>query len=58
MAGAATKYFDAISHLEALLLREKPGGDEYLEIEKLKWPILLNYAQCKLSQGEFYEVIR
>ncbi|OQR67866.1 AH receptor-interacting protein-like [Tropilaelaps mercedesae] len=58
IAGACAKYFDAISHVEALLLREKPGGDEYRAIEDLKWPILLNYAQCKLSQGEFYEVIR
>lgn len=58
IAGASSKYFAAISHLETLLLREKPGGEEYRAIENLKWPILLNYAQCKLSQGEFYEVIR
>ncbi|XP_003739571.1 AH receptor-interacting protein [Galendromus occidentalis] len=58
IAEAAQKYFEAISHLEALLLREKPGGEEFLSIELIKWPILLNYAQCKLSLGEYYEVIK
>lgn len=37
--------------------REKPHDIEWNEFEQQKNPILLNYAQCKLYEGEFYDVI-
>ncbi|XP_041379204.1 AH receptor-interacting protein-like [Gigantopelta aegis] len=54
---AAKKYATAIGMLEQLLLKEKPGDEDYVNLEKLKIPLLLNYSQCKLLQSEFYPVI-
>ncbi|KAG8196097.1 hypothetical protein JTE90_007835 [Oedothorax gibbosus] len=54
---AAKKYAEALGMLEQLLLREKPGDKEWLELEKVKIPILCNYAQCKLLQKDYYAVI-
>merc|ERR1719242_1010554 len=39
------------------MLREKPGEQEWEELLELKVPLLLNFAQCKLSMGEYYAVI-
>jgi len=55
--GASDKYRDALGRLEQLILREKPGETEHTELVDLKMPLLLNYAQCKLSLGDFYPVI-
>ncbi|CAN7942547.1 unnamed protein product [Ixodes pacificus] len=55
---AMTKYKEALEHLENLLLREKPGDDEWKELDKMKIPLLLNYSQCLLNRAEYYEVIR
>lgn len=40
-----------------IIYREKPHDVEWLELIKVKVPLLLNYAQCKLIQKEYYEVI-
>lgn len=37
--------------------RERPNDDEWLVLNRIKMPILLNYAQCKLLAGDFYAVI-
>lgn len=37
--------------------REKPYDVEWYELVKLKNPLLLNYAQCKLLVKEYYAVI-
>lgn len=37
--------------------REKPGEEEWLALEKMKIPILLNYSQCKLINKDYYQVI-
>lgn len=58
MEGAMNKYKEALEHLENLLLREKPGDDEWKELDRMKVPFLLNYSQCLLNKGEYYEVIR
>lgn len=55
---AMTKYKEALEHLENLLLREKPGDEEWKELDRMKVPLLLNYSQCLLKLGEYYEVIR
>jgi len=54
---ACKKYSDALGSLEQLTTREKPGTDEWLEIEKMKVPLLLNFSQCMLLTKEFYKAI-
>ena len=56
-AGASEKYTAALGRLEQLMLREKPGEEEWTELLDLKIPLLLNLAQCRLSLGDFYPVI-
>lgn len=58
MDAAMEKYREALEHVENLLLREKPREEEWNELQKMKVPLLLNYSQCLLNRGEFYEVIR
>lgn len=55
---AAEKYFEALSHLEGLSIKEKPKSDVWNSIEEKKVPLLLNYAQCKLLMQDYAEVIR
>jgi len=55
--GASEKYRDALGRLEQLMLREKPGEEEWEQLLQLKIPLLLNFSQCKLSNGEYYAVI-
>ena len=56
-AGASEKYRQALGRLEQLMLREKPGEVEWDELLKLKIPLLLNLAQCRLSLSDYYPVI-
>lgn len=37
--------------------REKPGDEEWLKLNEMKMPLLLNFSQCQLLQGEYYSVI-
>lgn len=37
--------------------REKPNDEEWLDLIKVKIPILLNYAQCRLLDKDYYAVI-
>ncbi|UYV62180.1 AIPL1 [Cordylochernes scorpioides] len=57
VAEAGLKYLEALQYLEQLVLREKPGEEEWQELEDKKVPLLLNYSQCKLLQGEYYAAI-
>jgi len=54
---ASQKYAEALGRLEQLTLKEKPGDEEWLRLEKMKIPFLLNYAQCKLLECDYYPVI-
>ncbi|KAG8041366.1 hypothetical protein G9C98_002354 [Cotesia typhae] len=54
---ASEKYRTAIGILEQLMLIEKPKDEEWMKLNKLKNPLLLNYAQCKLLNKEYYDVI-
>lgn len=40
-----------------MIYREKPNDVEWLDLAKLKIPLLLNYAQCKLLDKDYYTVI-
>ena len=55
--GASEKYTAALGRLEQLMLREKPGEEEWEELLDLKIPLLLNLAQCRLSLRDYYPVI-
>jgi hypothetical protein len=39
------------------IFREKPGEPEWNNLEDMKIPFLLNYAQCKLFLHDYYPVI-
>ncbi|XP_018566570.2 AH receptor-interacting protein [Anoplophora glabripennis] len=54
---AAELYAKAVGMLEQLMLKEKPHDIEWNELNDQKNPILLNYAQCKLFEGDYYAVI-
>ncbi|XP_044269500.1 AH receptor-interacting protein [Tribolium madens] len=54
---ASDFYAKAIGIIEQLMIKEKPHDEEWNELDKMKVPILLNYAQCKLNQGDYYAVI-
>ncbi len=50
-------YSKALGIIEQLMLREKPKDVEWNQLAQIKIPLLLNYAQCKLLQKEFYRAI-
>ncbi|XP_026761768.1 aryl-hydrocarbon-interacting protein-like 1 [Galleria mellonella] len=54
---AEAAYGQAIGICEQLMIRERKTDDEWISLNKIKLPILLNYAQCKLIKGEYYAVI-
>ncbi|XP_058804004.1 aryl-hydrocarbon-interacting protein-like 1 [Phymastichus coffea] len=54
---AANTYAQALGILEQLMLAEKPHDTEWLNLNEMKIPLLLNYAQCKLLNKEYYSVI-
>nr|CAG4638588.1 EOG090X09NR [Cyclestheria hislopi] len=54
---ASSCYAKALGILEQLQLKEKPGDEEWLQLEDMKLPFLLNYSQCQLLLGNYYEVI-
>eukprot|EP00058_Branchiostoma_floridae_P026536 XP_002612027.1 hypothetical protein BRAFLDRAFT_59716 [Branchiostoma floridae] len=54
---AADKYAEALGCIEQLLIREKPGDEEWVGLDSRKVPLLLNYSQCKLILGDYYPVI-
>ncbi|RZC22685.1 TPR 11 domain containing protein [Asbolus verrucosus] len=53
----ASSYAKAIGIIEQLMIKEKPHEEEWNELDKMKVPLLLNFAQCKLSQGDYYPVV-
>ncbi|XP_041979263.1 aryl-hydrocarbon-interacting protein-like 1 [Aricia agestis] len=54
---AEEAYRKAISICEQMMIRERKTDEEWITLNKLKLPILLNFAQCKLIKGDFYAVI-
>ena len=55
---AAEKYFEALSYLEQLSVKEKPYSEGWDKINSEKLPLLLNYAQCKMESQDYRDVIR
>lgn len=50
-------YGEAIGILEQLMLRERKEDEEWVKLNEIRVPLLLNYAQCKLTLGDYYSVI-
>ena len=55
---AAEKYYEALSYLEQLSIKEQPQSEAWHKIENDKLPLLLNYAQCKMALRDYREVIK
>lgn len=54
---AERKYGEALSRLDVLVLREKPGEPEWMVLDRQKVPFYLNLAQIKLKQQEYYAAV-
>ncbi|XP_074771483.1 aryl-hydrocarbon-interacting protein-like 1 [Athene noctua] len=54
---AAAKYQEAVICLRNLQAKEKPWEEGWLKLENLVTPLVLNYCQCQLELGEYYEVL-
>uniref|UniRef100_A0A8B9G223 AIP/AIPL N-terminal FKBP-type PPIase domain-containing protein n=1 Tax=Amazona collaria TaxID=241587 RepID=A0A8B9G223_9PSIT len=54
---AAAKYQEAVICLRNLQAKEKPWEEGWLKLERLVTPLVLNYCQCQLELGEYYEVL-
>ncbi|XP_041087866.1 AH receptor-interacting protein-like [Polyodon spathula] len=54
---ASEKYHNAIACLKNLQMKEKPGDEAWIRLDLMITPLLLNYCQCKLQLGEYYEVL-
>lgn len=54
---AEEMYSTALGISEQLMLREKPKDEEWMALAKKKIPLLLNFAQCKILQKDYYRAI-
>ncbi|XP_010902186.1 AH receptor-interacting protein isoform X2 [Esox lucius] len=54
---AAEKYHNAIACLKNLQMKERPGDEGWIKLDLMITPLLLNYCQCQLIQGQYYEVL-
>uniref|UniRef100_A0A0M3IQ90 TPR_REGION domain-containing protein n=1 Tax=Ascaris lumbricoides TaxID=6252 RepID=A0A0M3IQ90_ASCLU len=54
---AALKYREALGRIDTLLLREKPGEPEWIELDRQNVVLYLNLSQCFLNMGQYYEAI-
>ncbi|TNN28214.1 AH receptor-interacting protein [Liparis tanakae] len=54
---ATEKYYNGIACLKNLQMKEHPGDEVWVKLDNMITPLLLNYCQCKLLQGQYYEVI-
>ncbi|PIO29160.1 hypothetical protein AB205_0197470, partial [Aquarana catesbeiana] len=39
------------------LLKEQPGSPDWISLDLKITPLLLNFCQCKLLEGEYYQVL-
>uniref|UniRef100_A0A4W6BR18 peptidylprolyl isomerase n=1 Tax=Lates calcarifer TaxID=8187 RepID=A0A4W6BR18_LATCA len=54
---ATDKYYNGIACLKNLQMKEHPGDEAWVKLDHMITPLLLNYCQCKLLEGQYYEVI-
>lgn len=56
--GAYQEYVKALSAIESLMYNERPKDLEWLELDAMKIPLLLNICQVNLLTKEYYESIK
>ncbi|TUM96408.1 AH receptor-interacting protein [Bagarius yarrelli] len=56
-AEAAEKYYTAIACLKNLQMKEQPGSEPWIKLDLMITPLMLNFCQCKLMLGQYYEVL-
>jgi len=56
--GAVSAYSKGLQVIESLMLKEKPRDADWIKLDGMKTPFLLNLAQVKLTQGEYYDCIK
>ncbi|XP_076845676.1 AH receptor-interacting protein [Brachyhypopomus gauderio] len=54
---ASEKYYNAIACLKNLQMKEQPGDVGWIKLDLMITPLMLNYCQCKLMLGQYYEVL-
>ncbi|KAJ8001052.1 hypothetical protein DPEC_G00187160 [Dallia pectoralis] len=54
---ASEKYHNAIACLKNLQMKERPGDEAWIKLDLMITPLLLNYCQCQLLLGQYYEVL-
>uniref|UniRef100_A0A3P8Q788 peptidylprolyl isomerase n=1 Tax=Astatotilapia calliptera TaxID=8154 RepID=A0A3P8Q788_ASTCA len=54
---ARDKYYNGIACLKNLQIKEQPGDESWLKLDGMITTLLLNYCQCLLLEGQYYEVI-
>ncbi|KAH8851441.1 Peptidyl-prolyl cis-trans isomerase FKBP65 [Schistosoma japonicum] len=55
---AAICYSEALGILDQLILREKPGEPEWIELDKSRIPLFVNLAQCQFKEKNYYAAIQ
>ncbi|KAL3995332.1 TPR repeat family protein [Acanthocheilonema viteae] len=54
---ASLRYREALNRIDTLLLREKPGDPEWIDLDKQNIPLFLNLSLCYLNWKQYYEAI-
>ncbi|XP_069062325.1 aryl-hydrocarbon-interacting protein-like 1 isoform X2 [Pleurodeles waltl] len=54
---AAEKYQEAVICLRNVQAKEKPWDEDWMRLDSLITPLVLNYCQCQLELREYYEVL-
>lgn len=55
---AVCSYTKGLTIIESLMLKERPKDSDWSKLDDMKTPFLLNLAQVKLTQGEYYDCIK
>ncbi|MGH0182528.1 UNVERIFIED_CONTAM: hypothetical protein FKN15_010107 [Acipenser sinensis] len=54
---ASERYQEAVICLRNVQAKENPGHEDWVKLENLITPLVLNYCQCMLELEEYYEVL-
>ncbi|XP_015783502.1 AH receptor-interacting protein [Tetranychus urticae] len=55
---ACQLYEKALAILEQLILKEKPGDEEWIALDEMRIPFYSNLAQCRLNLTDYYAARR
>lgn len=55
---AVSSYMKGLNIIESLMMKERPNDNDWLRLDDMKKPFLLNLAQAKLNLGEHYDCIK